>query len=143
LNVVYTCTEDFENNGKVYAFRVGPNGVLTQLGEPVDTGGTSTCYLTIDRACKHIVCVNFLDSTLATIPLCKDTGEFTGPIKHMYDPKVGRMNVTSNRGRGHVKHTSREDEAIRMFQADPHYHALVFDPFVGGLCTQYGKRYHP
>jgi len=53
LNVVYTCTEDIERNGVIFAYRVGPNGELTQLGEPVNAGGTSTCYLTIDKAAKQ------------------------------------------------------------------------------------------
>jgi 6-phosphogluconolactonase len=131
LNVVYTCTEDIENNGKVFAFRVGPNGELTQLGEPVDAGGTSTCYITIDRACKHMLLVNYWDSTLAVIPLSKETGEFTGPIKHMYDPKEGKKVVASGRCKGGVNHSNNDDSTIRMRQADPHSHALVLDPYVG------------
>jgi 6-phosphogluconolactonase len=131
LNVVYTCTEDIENNGKVFAFHVGANGELTQLGEPVDAGGTSTCYLTIDKACKHMLLVNYWDSTLAVIPISKETGEFTGPIKHMYDPKMGKKVVASGRCKGGVNHSNNDDSTIRMRQADPHSHALVLDPYVG------------
>lgn len=131
LNVVYTCTEDCDNNGKVFAFSVGPNGELTQLGEPVDAGGTSTCYITIDKACKHMLLVNYWDSTLAVIPLSKETGEFTGPIKHMYDPKEGKKVVASGRCKGGVNHSNNDDSTIRMRQADPHSHALVLDPYVG------------
>lgn len=55
LNVVYTCTEDCEENGKIFAYKLGPDGKLETLGEPVDAGGTSTCYLTIDRAQKNML----------------------------------------------------------------------------------------
>jgi 6-phosphogluconolactonase len=60
LNVVYTCTEDIEQNGKIFAYQVSPYGELTQFGEPVDAGGTSTCYLTIDKEARHMLCVNYL-----------------------------------------------------------------------------------
>lgn len=131
LNVVYTCTEDIENNGKVFAYRVNPDGELTQLGQPVDAGGTSTCYITIDRACKNMLLVNYWDSTLAVIPLSTETGEFAGPVKHMYDPKEGKRVVASGRCKGGVNHSNNDDSTIRMRQADPHSHALVLDPYVG------------
>lgn len=131
LNVVYTCTEDIENNGKVFAYVVGQNGELTQLGEPVDAGGTSTCYITIDRDCKHMLLVNYWDSTLAVVPLSQETGEFLGPIQHMYDPKAGKKMVASGRCKGGVNHSNNDDSTIRMRQADPHSHALVLDPYVG------------
>jgi len=131
LNVVYTCTEDIYNNGKIYAYSVGPNGEMEQLGEPVDAGGTSTCYLTIDKAGKNMLCVNYWDSTLAVIPISTETGAFTGPIKHMYDPKGGKAMVAAGRSVGGVNHSCNDESTIRMRQADPHSHALVLDPFVG------------
>jgi len=131
LNVVYTCTEDIYDNGRVFAYSVNPNGELTQLGEPVDAGGTSTCYLTIDRAQKHMLAVNYWDSTLAVIPIDTETGALTGPIKHMYDPKGGQKVVAAGRSAGGVNHSCNDDNTIRMRQADPHSHALVLDPFVG------------
>jgi 6-phosphogluconolactonase len=131
LNVVYTCTEDCDNNGKVFAFAVGPNGELTQLGQPVDAGGTSTCYLTIDRACKHMLLVNYWDSTLGVVPISSETGAFSGPIQHLYDPKDGKQMVAAGRCNGGVNHSQNDQSTIRMRQADPHSHAIVLDPYIG------------
>ena len=131
LNVVYTCTEDIEHNGQIFAYQVGSNGELFKLGAPVDAGGTSTCYLTIDKAAKHMLAVNYWDSTLAVIPLDPETGAFAGPVQHMYDPKQGQRVVATGRCQGGVNHSNNDDSTIRMRQADPHSHALVLDPFVG------------
>ena len=135
LNVVYTCTEDIEENGKIFAYKIGANGELHQIGSPVDAGGTSTCYLTIDKQGKHLLCVNYWDSTLAVIPISTETGEFTGPIRNMYDPKGGRKMIAAGRCQGGVNHSNNDDTTIKMRQADPHSHALVLDPFVG--CVAY------
>ena len=131
LNVVYTCTEDCGENGKIFAYKLGGDGQLDLLGEPVDAGGTSTCYLTIDRAQKHMLAVNYWDSTLAVIPIDTETGAFTGPIKNLYDPKGGKGMVASMRNNGGVNHSNNDDSTIRVRQADPHSHALVLDPYVG------------
>ena len=135
LNVVYTCTEDINQNGMVLAYSLGPNGELEQLGEPVDAGGTSTCYLTIDRAGKHLLCVNYWDSTLTSIPIDPDTGKLGSKYTHMYDPKQGQKMIAEGRCKGGVNHSCNDDSTIRMRQADPHSHALVLDPFVG--CVAY------
>ena len=129
--MVYTCTEDIEHNGQIFAYQVGSNGELFKLGAPVDAGGTSTCYLTIDKAAKHMLAVNYWDSTLAVIPLDPETGAFAGPVQHMYDPKQGQRVVATGRCQGGVNHSNNDDSTIRMRQADPHSHALVLDPFVG------------
>jgi 6-phosphogluconolactonase len=131
LNVVYTCTEDCEDNGKIFAHKLDPDGNLEPLGEPVDAGGTSTCYLTIDRAQKNMLAVNYWNSTLAVIPLDPETGAFSGPIKNMYDPNQGKNMVASAKKKGGVNHSNNDDSTIQMRQADPHSHALVLDPFVG------------
>lgn len=129
--MVYTCTEDIYHNGLVYAYKLGPNGEMEQLGEPVDAGGTSTCYLTIDRAAKHLLCVNYWDSTLAAIPIDSETGMLLGPVTHMYDPKEGQKVIAEGRCSGGVNHSCNDNSTIRMRQADPHSHALVLDVFVG------------
>lgn len=131
LNVVYTCTEDIDDNGRIFAYSVGASGALTQLGEAVDAGGTSTCYLTLDREQKNLLAVNYWDSTLAVIPVNKETGEMMGPVKNMYDPKGGKGMIAAGRVHGGVNHSCNDDTTIRMRQADPHSHALVLDPFVG------------
>jgi hypothetical protein len=40
LNVVYTCTEDIEENDQILAYKIQSDGSLTQIGS-VDAGGTS------------------------------------------------------------------------------------------------------
>jgi 6-phosphogluconolactonase len=130
MNVVYTCTEDIESNGQIFAYSIGPSGELTELGS-VDAGGTSTCYITLSKDQKFLLAVNYWDSTLAVIPLNPETGEFAGPVQHMYDPKEGKEMVAAGRCNGGVNHSNNDDSTIRMRQADPHSHALVLDPFVG------------
>jgi 6-phosphogluconolactonase (cycloisomerase 2 family) len=127
-NVVYTCTEDCVDNGKIFAYKLGPDGSLEQFGEAVDAGGTSTCYLTIDREHKNMLAVNYWDSTLAVIPMDTKTGALLGPIKNMYDPKQGQKMMAAH---GLCNHSNNDDSTIQMRQADPHSHALVLDPFVG------------
>jgi 6-phosphogluconolactonase len=80
-----------------------------------------------------MLCVNYWDSTLAVIPLCTETGNFTGPIQSMYDPKGGQQMIASGRCVGGVNHSNNDHSTIRMRQADPHSHALVLDPFVGSV----------
>ena len=133
LNVVYCCTEDISENGKIFAYKVDADGALEQLGEPVDAGGTSTCYLTIDKAQKNLLAVNYWDSTLVTIPLDKETGAFVGPCQHKYDPKGGKKVVAAAKKDGGVNHSCNDETTIKMRQADPHSHALVLDPFVGTI----------
>lgn len=101
------------------------------MGPSVDAGGTSTCYLTVDKAQKHMLAVNYWDSTLAVIPLDQETGEFTGPIKNLYDPKQGQKVTAAGRSKGGCNHSHNDESTIRMRQADPHSHALVLDPYVG------------
>ena len=115
----------------IWAYQVSSEGHLEQLGEPVDAGGTSTCYLTIDRAQKNMLAVNYWDSTLSVIPIDPETGALMGPIKNMYDPKGGKGMVAAAKKNGGVNHSCNDATTIRMRQADPHSHALVLDPYVG------------
>jgi len=135
LDVVYTCTEDIEENGRIFCYQLGSQGELTQLGDAIDAGGTSTCYLTVDKEEKHLLAVNYWDSTLAVIPLDYETGALMGPVQHMYDPKGGKGMVAAGRCKGGVNHSNNDDSTIAMRQADPHSHALVLDPFFG--CMAY------
>lgn len=129
--VVYTCTESVFENGKIFAYELGSNGELKQLGEPVDAGGTSTCYLTIDRAERHLLAVNYWDSTLVSIPISQETGAFEGPIQSKYDPKQGKKMIAAAKKDGGANHSNNDENTIRMRQVDPHSHALVLDPYVG------------
>jgi 6-phosphogluconolactonase len=130
LNVVYTCTEDIENNGQIFAYAIGPDGELTKIGQ-VDAGGTSTCYITISKDCRHLLTVNYWDSTLAVFPISPETGKFTGPKTSMYDPKEGQAVVAAAKKNGGVNHSNNDESTIQMRQKDPHSHALVLDPYFG------------
>lgn len=134
LNVVYTCTEDIEENGQILAYEIHPDGSLTEIGR-VDAGGTSTCYLTIDREQRHLIAVNYWDSSLVVIPLSRETGEFTGPIQNMYDPRHGKVMLAAAKNHGGVNHSMNDESTIAQRQVDPHSHALVLDPFEG--CVAY------
>lgn len=134
LNVAYTCTEDIEENGRIIAYDVHPDGSLTEIGR-IDAGGTSTCYLTIDSAQRHLIACNYWDSTLVVIPLSKETGEFTGPIQSVYDPNGGKKMVAAAKKHGGVNHSNNDASTITQRQKDPHSHAIVLDPFVG--CVAY------
>lgn len=133
LNVVYTCTEDIEDNGRILAYQINTDGSLELTGS-VDAGGTSTCYLTVDRDQRHLIAVNYWDSSLAVIPL-KEDGSFAGKIKNMYDPRGGIAMRAQAKKFGGVNHSNNDESTIAQRQVDPHSHALVLDPFEG--CVAY------
>lgn len=130
LNVVYTCTEDIECNGQIIAYSISSDGVLTKISQ-IDAGGTSTCYLTIDRAQRNLLAVNYWDSTLVVIPLSSETGEFSGPIRNIYDPKEGKKMLAAAKKNGGCNHSNNDESTISERQKDPHSHAIVLDRFVG------------
>jgi len=132
LNMVYTCTEDVENNGVIFAYSINSEGGLTKVGRNVDAGGTSTCYLTVDKSHKHLLTVNYWDSTLAVAPIDFETGELSGSITSIYDPKHGHKLVSAHKK---CNHSNNDENTISERQKDPHSHALVLDPFVG--CVAY------
>jgi 6-phosphogluconolactonase len=134
LNVIYVCTEDIEENGEIIAYRIGRDGDLIQLGR-VDAGGTSTCYITLDQDTRYLLAVNYWDSMIVTIPLSLKTGNFTGGIVSMHDPKRGKSIVTRARRSGGVNHSNNDARTIAARQADPHSHAIVLDPYKG--CIAY------
>ena len=86
--------------------------------------GTSTCYLTIDRDQKNLIAVNYWNSTLATVPISKETGNFIGEITSKYDPKGGKQMVAAGKKFGGVNHSNNDASTIEQRQADPHSHAL-------------------
>jgi len=130
LNVIYTCTEDIENDGQILAYRVDKTGQLTKISE-ISAGGTSTCYITIDKAQRNLLAVNYWDSTLVVVPLSTETGEFVGPIKNIYDPKKGQKIIAELKKNGGCNHSNNDESTIAERQKDPHSHALVLDRFVG------------
>eukprot|EP00941_MAST-03F_sp_MAST-3F-sp1_P000749 g749.t1 len=126
-SVVYTCTETVEENGKVFAFKLDHDtGAMTQIGAPVDAGGSSTCYLTIDPTQKWMLVCNYWNSLLCTMPMDPKTGSLLPPL-HSYDPKKGNaMKVSAHERKNH----SINDASVQANrQADPHSHALVIAPY--------------
>jgi 6-phosphogluconolactonase len=125
-----TCTEDCQDNGQIFAYKLGADGSLNKMGQ-IDAGGTSTCYLTIDKSQRNMLAVNYWDSTLAVIPLDEHTGNFAGPIHSLYDPNKGRGMTALAKKLGGVNHSCNDSNTIQARQADPHSHAIVLDPYVG------------
>ena len=74
-NIVYACTETVEDNGEVVAYNVcNETGRMSQLGGPVDAGGSSTCYLTIDPTQRWMLVCNYWNSLLCSLPIDPSTG---------------------------------------------------------------------
>lgn len=128
--MVYTCTEDIAENGKIIAYSLDELGNLNKISQ-VDAGGTSTCYLTIDKAQKNLLAVNYWDSTIVVVPISETTGEFTGTIQSKYDPKGGMKVLAAPKKDGGVNHSHNDENTQAIRQKDPHSHALVLDPYFG------------
>merc|ERR1719335_1716700 len=59
VNILYGCTEDVKQNGKIIAWSVDPiTGQLKQV-DTADARGTSTCYLTLDHEMRNMLVVNY------------------------------------------------------------------------------------
>mmetsp|Transcript_65994 Transcript_65994/g.172936 ORF Transcript_65994/g.172936 Transcript_65994/m.172936 type:complete len:440 (+) Transcript_65994:80-1399(+) len=129
-NLMYTCTESVAENGEIATWAVCPEtGRLTQKSV-ANAGGTSTCYLTLDRECRNMLAVNYWDATIGVFGLDPASGEVTG-LRSMYDPKEGRpMRARADK---HVNHSENDSSAQKERQNDPHSHAVILDPFFGRI----------
>mmetsp|Transcript_65995 Transcript_65995/g.172939 ORF Transcript_65995/g.172939 Transcript_65995/m.172939 type:complete len:440 (+) Transcript_65995:80-1399(+) len=129
-NLMYTCTESVAENGEIATWAVCPEtGRLTQKSV-ANAGGTSTCYLTLDRECRNMLAVNYWDATIGVFGLDPASGEVTG-LRSMYDPKEGRpMRARADK---HVNHSENDSSAQKERQNDPHSHAVILDPFEGQI----------
>ena len=88
-NVVYACTESVEENGDVFTWNVDPeSGTLTKVAS-ADAQGTSTCYITIDKAQKNALVVNYWNATIVVLEVDPDTGAIGKP-RSVFDPNEGR-----------------------------------------------------
>lgn len=135
-DVVYACTETVENNGEVVAYNVcRKTGRMGMVGYPVDAGGSSTCYLTIDPSQRWMLVCNYWNSLLTSLPINPKTGEL-GPPVHSYDPKEGRGMRVSASERANHSHNDATTAANR--QADPHSHALVISPYISASEVEVG-----
>jgi len=124
-NVLYACTESIKENGQVVAFAVSPTtGTLHKISSQ-SAGGTSTCYITIDKALQNMLVVNYWDSTLAILPLSQ-TGAISGPRRKLIkSERTVKKKVD-------VKAEKREDH-LRHRQSESHAHAVVLDPSHGRI----------
>ncbi|CAE7036184.1 pgl [Symbiodinium natans] len=129
-NVMYTCTESVAENGKIDAWSVDPKtGQLTNIGS-FDAGGTSTCYITLDKACENMLVVNYWNATIGVFGLDKESGAVSCR-RSLFDPNEGRpMKARHDR---HVNHSENDPSAQQERQADPHSHAVILDPFYGRI----------
>ena len=126
---LYTCTEFCEKNGELYSFKMdGETGAMTLMSKQC-AKGTSTCYITFDKARKKMLLVNYWDSSLTTLPLSKDGS--AGPS--IFQLSSERSRKTHADALKHVDHASNSKDAIKERQMDPHFHALVFDPVMGAI----------
>ncbi|CAK9118749.1 unnamed protein product [Durusdinium trenchii] len=129
-NVMYTCTESVAENGQIDTWSVDPfTGQLSRIGT-FDAGGTSTCYITLDKESRNILVVNYWNATIGVFGVDQSTGAVTC-MRSLYDPNEGRsMKAKHDR---HVNHSENDPLAQKERQSDPHSHAVILDPFFGRI----------
>jgi len=127
-NLLYTCTESVAEPGEIVTWAVSPRtGQLSKLSSQ-SAGGTSTCYLTLDRECKNMLVVNYWDATIGVFGVDAEHGHLS-EARSFFDPNEGRpMRARHDR---HVNHSENDAGAQAERQADPHSHAVILDPYVG------------
>jgi 6-phosphogluconolactonase len=110
---LYAVTEDpqslgpnFDHASYVSAFAIDPATGKLHLLNTLPTGGTSTCYLSIDKTGHYVLMANFGSSSVSVLRINDDgsLGEQTAFVKHM--------------GRG-------KDPS---FQSQPHPHSIDVSP---------------
>mmetsp|Transcript_14505 Transcript_14505/g.36757 ORF Transcript_14505/g.36757 Transcript_14505/m.36757 type:complete len:435 (+) Transcript_14505:76-1380(+) len=129
-NVLYTCTESVAEEGEIVSWAVCPqSGKLSKLSS-CGAGGTSTCYITLDKECENMLIVNYWNATIGVFGLDSATAQVTG-LRSMFDPNEGRpMKARHDK---HVNHSQNDSTAQKERQADPHSHAVILDPFFGQI----------
>jgi len=129
-NMLYTVTESVAEPGEIVSWRVCPlTGKLTKVGSK-SAGGTSTCYITLDRGCENMLVVNYWDATVGVFGLDATSGAVQ-ECRSMFDPKEGR--AMKARHDKHVNHSQNDETAQKERQADPHSHAVILDPLFGKI----------
>lgn len=129
-NLLYTCTESVAEPGEIVTWKVCPTtGHLRKLSTAC-AGGTSTCYLTLDRECKNMLVVNYWNATIGVFSLDPERGHVAS-MRSLYDPNEGRaMKVRHDK---HVNHSENDLKAQTERQSDPHSHAVVLDSYFGRI----------
>jgi len=129
-NVLYTCTESVAEPGDIVSWAVDPkSGKLSKLSS-FSAGGTSTCYITLDKQCENVLVVNYWDATIGVFELNHETGDIVA-MRSMYDPNLGRE-MTAKHDK-HVNHSHNDAAAQKERQSDPHSHAVILDPIFGEI----------
>mmetsp|Transcript_88135 Transcript_88135/g.247909 ORF Transcript_88135/g.247909 Transcript_88135/m.247909 type:complete len:424 (+) Transcript_88135:130-1401(+) len=129
-NVLYTCTESVAEAGKIDSWNIDPStGQLARLSS-YSAGGTSTCYITVDKECKNMLVVNYWDATIGVFEMDQDSGEVVRTCS-MFDPNEGREMMAKHDK--HVNHSLNDATAQQERQSDPHSHAVILDPFFGRI----------
>src|SRR6202043_3403006 len=89
---LYVATEDpeplgpnFDHESYVSAFAIDPSTGKLNLLNTLPTGGTSTCYLSIDRTGHYVLMANFGSSSVTVLRIKDDgsLGEQTAFMKHV------------------------------------------------------------
>eukprot|EP00437_Effrenium_voratum_P002935 CAMPEP_0181432050 /NCGR_PEP_ID=MMETSP1110-20121109/18567_1 /TAXON_ID=174948 /ORGANISM="Symbiodinium sp., Strain CCMP421" /LENGTH=473 /DNA_ID=CAMNT_0023555441 /DNA_START=108 /DNA_END=1529 /DNA_ORIENTATION=- len=129
-NLLYTCTESVAEPGEIVTYSVDPRtGKLVKLGCQC-AGGTSTCYLTLDKESKNMLVVNYWNATIGVFGIDSDSG-VVGEAKSVYDPNSGKgMKVSYTK---HVNHSENDTHSQKERQSDPHSHAVILDPYFGKI----------
>ncbi|CAE8610217.1 unnamed protein product, partial [Polarella glacialis] len=88
-NTLYTCTESIAEEGAIDSWKVDPkSGRLSKLGS-CKAGGTSTCYITLDKACRNMLVVNYWNGTIGVFGIDKASGSVSA-MRSMFDPNNGK-----------------------------------------------------
>jgi 6-phosphogluconolactonase len=97
---------DFDHASYVSAFAIDPATGKLHLLNTLPTGGTSTCYLSIDKTGHYVLFANFGSSSVSVLRIQQDgsLGEQTSFMKHL--------------GRGRDP----------SFQSQPHPHSIDVSP---------------
>jgi 6-phosphogluconolactonase len=89
---LYVATEDpaslgpnFDHESYVSAFAIDPSTGKLHLLNTLPTGGTSTCYLSIDKTGRYVLMANFGSSSVTVLRIKDDgsLGEQTAFMKHI------------------------------------------------------------
>ncbi|HTF44590.1 MAG TPA: lactonase family protein [Terriglobales bacterium] len=89
---LYVATEDplslgpdFDHESFVSAFAIDPNNGQLRLLNTLPTGGTSTCYLSIDKTGRYVMMANFGSSSVTVLRIKDDgsLGEQAAFMKHI------------------------------------------------------------
>merc|ERR1719230_2520250 len=100
-NILYSCTESVAEDGEIVSWSVNPrSGALKRISS-CSAGGTSTCYITLDKECENMLVVNYWNATIGVFGVDSEKSDVRG-LRSLYDPNHGKkMKARADR---HVNH---------------------------------------